>query len=86
MQNYLRCPNDPRGLGIDDDDDDDDVSLTANPGSHVNRAVHISEKRFINSQVKDERFTVHVTLSLNRSTEKMKLNEPGRQKFDGKSS
>ena len=24
MQNYLWCPNDPRGYGIDDDNDDDD--------------------------------------------------------------
>ena len=22
LQNHLRCPNDPHGLGIDDDDDD----------------------------------------------------------------
>ena len=25
MQKHLWCPNDPRGLGIDDDDDDDQV-------------------------------------------------------------
>ena len=23
LQNYLWCPNDPRGYGIDDDDDDE---------------------------------------------------------------
>ena len=25
LQNHLRCPNDPRGEGIDDDDDDGDT-------------------------------------------------------------
>ena len=29
LRNHLRCPDDPRGLGIDDDDDDDDNRETS---------------------------------------------------------
>ena len=33
LQNYLWCPNDPRGYGIDDDDDDEHTHsvLTTSP-------------------------------------------------------
>ena len=36
LQNYLWCPDDPRGQGIDDDDDDVQQTLTALlPPSHM---------------------------------------------------